>query len=201
MAAGEGRRLRPVTERRPKPILPIDGRPVIGALLRELAAAGAEAVFVVTGYLAEQVEGLLGDGAGFGLELRYVRQPRPDGSADTVRRALSAGAELPLLVSGADTLFVQGDLARFARTFGTLDAAGALAVRRDGSAAPLWGLGPMLAPFLEDLPGPPYELLEAWRRAAAAGEELREIEVGPTRDLTHPLDLVNENFPYLTAYE
>jgi len=40
MAAGEGRRLRPLTERWPKPVLPIDGRPVIATLLRELAAAG-----------------------------------------------------------------------------------------------------------------------------------------------------------------
>ena len=42
MAAGEGRRLRPVTERWPKPILPIDGKPVVAMLLRELAAAGIE---------------------------------------------------------------------------------------------------------------------------------------------------------------
>jgi glucose-1-phosphate thymidylyltransferase len=42
MAAGEGKRLRPLTERWPKPVLPIDGRPVIGTLLRELVAAGVE---------------------------------------------------------------------------------------------------------------------------------------------------------------
>ena len=57
MAAGEGRRLRPVTERWPKPVLPIDGRPVLGTLLRELAAAGIERAVVVTGHLAEQVRG------------------------------------------------------------------------------------------------------------------------------------------------
>ena len=88
MAAGEGRRLRPVTERWPKPILPIDGHPVIATLLRELRSAGCERVTVVTGHLAEQVERLLGDGSGFGLELRYARQPRPDGSADAVSRAV-----------------------------------------------------------------------------------------------------------------
>src|SRR5439155_1564581 len=57
MAAGEGRRLRPVTERWPKPTLPIDGHPVIATLLRELRSAGCERVTVVTGHLAEQVEG------------------------------------------------------------------------------------------------------------------------------------------------
>ena len=59
MAAGEGRRLRPVTERWPKPILPIDGVPVVATVLRELGAAGCDRVTVVTGHLAEQVERLV----------------------------------------------------------------------------------------------------------------------------------------------
>ena len=99
MAAGEGRRLRPLTERYAKPVLPIDGRPVIATLLHELRAAGIERVTVVTGHLAEQVEELL---AGFPLELRFVRQPEPLGSADAVRRGLQ---ELPALVVAADTVF------------------------------------------------------------------------------------------------
>ncbi|HEY8409422.1 MAG TPA: sugar phosphate nucleotidyltransferase, partial [Gaiellaceae bacterium] len=60
MAAGEGSRLRPLTEEWPKPILPIDGRAVIATLLRELEAAGVARVVVVTGHLAEQVEALVG---------------------------------------------------------------------------------------------------------------------------------------------
>jgi NDP-sugar pyrophosphorylase family protein len=52
MAAGEGTRLRPLTERWPKPVLPIDGRAVLATLLRELAAAECELVWLVTGYLA-----------------------------------------------------------------------------------------------------------------------------------------------------
>src|ERR1041385_358458 len=98
MAAGEGTRLRPLTERWPKPVLPIDGRPVLATLLRELAAAGGLRVCVVTGHLAEQVEELAGDGSGFGLDVRFARQPGVLGSADTVRRSLAAGLEPPLLV-------------------------------------------------------------------------------------------------------
>src|SRR6185436_6773526 len=70
MAAGDGTRMRPITERWPKPILPIDGRPVVATLLRGLAAAGCEDVTVVTGHLAEQVEDLLGDGSAFGVRVR-----------------------------------------------------------------------------------------------------------------------------------
>jgi NDP-sugar pyrophosphorylase family protein len=84
-------------------VLPIAGRPVIATLLRELASAGFDEVAVVTGHLAEQTETLLGDGAGFGLRIRYARQPEPLGSADAVRCAFEAGVRPPLLVLAADT--------------------------------------------------------------------------------------------------
>ena len=191
MAAGEGTRLRPLTERWAKPVLPIDGRPVLATLLRELAAAGFAEVCVVTGHLAEQVEELLGDGSGFGLELRFVRQPSPDGSADAVRRAIDAGARLPAVVSGADKRYREGDLGRFAAAFASSAAPAALAVEPDGSTAPLWGLTEAVR--LTGLPGPPFELLDA-----VADLEVAELRIGKTRDLTDPLDLVRENFPYLS---
>jgi glucose-1-phosphate thymidylyltransferase len=215
MAAGEGRRLRPLTERYAKPVLPIDGRPVIVTLLHELRAAGFERVTVVTGHLAEQVESLL---AGFPLELRFVRQPEALGSADAVRRGLVG---LPALVLGADTVFTPGDIARFAAVPGH-----AIAARRDPApepphryalriedgrvtrvldddpanplaAAPLWRLGEDFdSALLDTLGGPPFELAEAFQRLIDAGEVVRGVEIGPTRDLTYPLDLVEENFLY-----
>jgi CTP:molybdopterin cytidylyltransferase MocA len=194
MAAGEGRRMRPLSKRWPKPVLPIDGRPVIGSLARELAAAGLTRVTVVTGHLAEQVEGLLGDGGAFGLELRYVRQPSPDGSGDAVRRAVAAGARPPLLVTAADTLFRRGDVRMFADAFERSGAGAAIAVRPDGGWAPLWGLSDAVTNILDDLSGPPYELLRAVEQA---GVEVAPIEIGRTRDLTDPLDFVRENVPYL----
>ena len=226
MAAGEGTRLRPLTERWPKPILPIDGRPVIATLLRELTGAGIELAVIVTGHLAEQVEELVGDGSAFGLDVRFARQPGVLGSADAVQRGLAAGAEPPLVVTAADTVFAAGDVGRFGEAFARSGAAGALAVRRDPppdgaqrravlveaglvrkvidddpanpfSAAPLWALGPELLPLLEGLPGPPIELADAYRRALEAGLGIAGIEIGKTRDLTRPPDLVRENFPYL----
>jgi NDP-sugar pyrophosphorylase family protein len=193
MAAGEGRRLRPLTERWPKPVLPIDGRPVIASLARELAAAELTEVTLVTGHLAEQVEQLLGDGSSFGVRLRYVRQPAPDGSADAVRRAVAAGATPPLVVSAADTLYGPGDVRRFADAFAASGAPSAIAIRPDGSWAPLWGLSVDTTRLLDGLPGPPFELLDAVERAG----EVARVEIGHTRDLTNPLDLVRENVPYL----
>jgi MurNAc alpha-1-phosphate uridylyltransferase len=226
MAAGEGTRLRPLTERWPKPVLPIDGRPVLATLLRELAAAGIARAYVVVGHLAEQVEALAGDGSAFGLEARFVRQPGVLGSADAVRRAFAAGATPPFLVTAADTVYTAGDVARFLAAVAAADVAGAMSGRRepppspphrlglrveDGrvvdpldpdpatplSGAPLWAVGPELVPFLADLSGPPYELAEAFRRAIEAGLVIAAVEIAKTRDLTVALDLVRENFPYL----
>jgi NDP-sugar pyrophosphorylase family protein len=224
MAAGEGTRLRPLTERWAKPVLPVDGRPVLATLLRELASAGFERATVVTGHLAEQVEALVGDGAS-GLEVRFARQPRADGSADAVRRALAAGAAPPVLVTAADPVYTPGDVALFVRAFRESGAGGAIAARRQPppgagraalrieegrvtrvvdddpanplASAPLWALGPAVAAHLEGLPGPPFELATAFQRAIAAGAHVAGVVIGPTRDLTTPLDLVRENFPYL----
>lgn len=222
MAAGEGRRLRPLTERWPKAILPIAGRPVVATLLHELAAAGIERTTVVVGHLAEQVEALVGDGSAFGLDVRYARQPEPLGSADAVARALAAGARAPLLVTAADTVFTPGDAARALGEWLSSGTSGGLGVREAGEdaektavtveggrlrsigegggplrAAPLWLLGEELASSLETVPGPPHELSHAFRRALAAGEEISALRLGPTRDLTRPEDVVRENFPYL----
>jgi NDP-sugar pyrophosphorylase family protein len=220
MAAGEGRRLRPLSEVWPKPVLPIAGRPVIATLLRELASAGFEEVTVVTGHLAEQVESLLGDGTGFALRIRYTRQPEPLGSADAVRCALEAGVRPPLLVLAADTVFASGDLSRLAQLpEGTTAALGVrpssdpektpvtvldglvTAIgegRGELRAAPLWVLGDEVVASLPDLAGPPFELADAVRMAISTGKEVRAVKLGPTRDLTRPEDVVAHNFPYLS---
>ena len=59
-------------------------------------------------------------------------------------------------------------------------------------------VGPAVAARIAaDLPGPPFELAAAFQRVIDAGERVEAIEIGKTRDLTDPLDLVEENFQYL----
>jgi NDP-sugar pyrophosphorylase family protein len=226
MAAGEGSRLRPLTERWAKPVLPIDGRPVLATLLRELAEAGVGRVWLVTGHLAGQVEALAGDGSAFGLAITAVPQPVANGSADAVKRALEAGASPPLLLSAADTLFAPGAVERFARAWEESGADGAIATRRSGgpahttrlrvaqgrilrirdaggeqTAAPLMALHEAIVREVPAVCRPPfnapYEVADAFQRAIDAGAHVAAIETGATRDLTNPLDLVEENFPYL----
>ena len=216
IAAGLGTRLRPLTERYAKAVLPVDGRPVVAQLVRELAAVGCPRVTVVVGHLGEQVQRLLGEGRAFGVPVRYVRQPQADGSADAVRRAEE---EPPYLVLAADTVFPAGSIASIARA---TPPAGAIAVRRrperlpvrvrdgavervvdpDGpgpySGAPLWAVGPAVHQRL-CVDERPWELGNAFQAAIDAGEQIAAVEIGPTRDLTAPLDLLAENFPYLSS--
>ncbi len=67
------------------------------------------------------------------------------------------------------------------------------------AAASLWYLGPALLEFFAGLGGPPYELAEVFQRAIDVGLEIAAVEIGRTRDLTYPVDLVQENFPYLAG--
>jgi dTDP-glucose pyrophosphorylase len=229
--------MRPLTDRWPKGLLPIDRSPVLALLLRELGAAGLDPVTIVLGHLGVQIEALVGDGSAFGLQAQYVHQPQPLGSADALRRALAAGARAPMLVSAADTAYRSGDLAAAAARFLASRASGGLGVRpvpveelperswvrveggrvvrviekpvgvglappaaRGASplaAAPLWLVGERLLPFFENLPGPPFELADAFQAGIDAGEPIEALELGATRDLTRPADVVTHNFPYL----
>ena len=131
----------------------------------------------------------------------------------------AAAPEPPYLVLGADTVFTPGDVGRFAAAFAATGAAGAIAVRPEAggvvtvagglvrrvgaaggthAAAPLWAVGAPLAAQVARLEGePPYGLAGAFQRGIDAGEPVAGIPVGPTRDLTSPVDLLVENFPYL----
>ena len=73
-AAGKGERMRPLTERTPKPLLLAGGKPLIVWHLENLAAAGVSKVVINTAWLAEQFPATLGDGSRWGLRLRYSHE-------------------------------------------------------------------------------------------------------------------------------
>ena len=103
LAAGRGTRLGALTERFPKPMLEVAGRPIIEHILAGLRGAGIHRVTIVSGHRAEVLERGIGDGSAVGLRVGYVRQRDPDGTA----RALSlARPQLP----GAAFFFGWGDI-------------------------------------------------------------------------------------------
>lgn len=104
LAAGRGERMRPLTDRTPKPLLPVGGKPLIVWHLERLAAAGFRDVVINHAHLGAQIETALGNGASWGLAIRY--SPEPEGALETAGGIAQA---LPLLGS-APFLVINGDI-------------------------------------------------------------------------------------------
>jgi len=103
LAAGLGKRMRPLTERTPKPLLQIAGRYLIDFHLENLADAGIKDVVINTHWLAEQIPEALGSGEQWGLSLTYSYEPVLLETAGGILQALpslSDGDEPFLLVNG-----------------------------------------------------------------------------------------------------
>ena len=101
-AAGLGERMRPLTDRTPKPLLPVNGKPLIVWHLEKLAAAGVHYVVINTSHLAEQFPDTLGDGSRWGLRIRYAYEgATPLETGGGMLNALPLlGAEPFIVVSG-----------------------------------------------------------------------------------------------------
>ena len=104
LAAGRGERMRPLTDRTPKPLLPAGGKPLIVWHLERLAAAGFREIVINHAHLGSLIEQTLGDGSQWGLHIRY--SPEPPGALETAGGIATA---LPLLGNEA-FLVVNGDI-------------------------------------------------------------------------------------------
>jgi dTDP-glucose pyrophosphorylase/CBS domain-containing protein len=81
MAGGFGKRLLPLTEGTPKPMLPVGDRPVLERTIRQLRRSGIRDVSMTTHYLGDHIEGHFGDGEGFGVRINYAVEDQPLGTA------------------------------------------------------------------------------------------------------------------------
>ena len=84
LAAGEGKRMRPLTEKRPKPMLQVAGKPLLQHTIEALADAGVEEVVILTGWRGEKIRKHFGRGARFGVKIRYITQDRRNGTGGAV---------------------------------------------------------------------------------------------------------------------
>lgn len=91
LAGGKGTRLRPLTVVFPKPLVPLGDKPILDILLTRLKNLGFGEVIISTGYLAEMVRSLCGDGSRYGMSIDYVHEDSPLGTAG----ALSLIKDLP----------------------------------------------------------------------------------------------------------
>jgi MurNAc alpha-1-phosphate uridylyltransferase len=102
-AAGLGERMRPLTDRTPKPLLPAGGKPLIVWHLEKLAALGVHYVVINTSHLAGQFPETLGDGARWGLRIRYAYEgPTPLETGGGMLNALPLLGPEPFLAIAGD---------------------------------------------------------------------------------------------------
>lgn len=86
LAGGEGTRLKPLTFHRPKPLIPIAGRPCIDYVLRSLTDSGFREIVIATAYLSDRLIKMIGDGLGYDASILYSFEENPAGTAGAVRR-------------------------------------------------------------------------------------------------------------------
>jgi mannose-1-phosphate guanylyltransferase len=132
-AAGLGTRLRPLTEERPKPGVPVALRPLAALALAHLAQAGAVRVVVNTHHLGASLPGLLGRHAPDGLDLRFVQETALLGTGGGLRHAAhalleGAGNDELVIVMNGDVVFAP-DLARAIAHHRAIDAIATMVVR------------------------------------------------------------------------
>src|SRR5258706_514718 len=80
LAAGKGTRMRDLTNEQPKPMLKVQGKPILEHIVEGLISAGIREIFIVTGFRAEVVEAHFGDGKKWGVRMAYGRQAVQDGT-------------------------------------------------------------------------------------------------------------------------
>lgn len=102
LAAGLGTRMRPLTDRCPKPLLPVAGKPLLVHHLERLAAAGIREVVINVSYRAEQIIEALGDGSAFGVAIAWSREEAPLETGGGIHRALPLLGESPFLLVNGD---------------------------------------------------------------------------------------------------
>ena len=102
LAAGEGRRMRPLTDVTPKPLLTVAGRPLIEHHIVRLRDAGVTEIVVNVSYLGQQLVEFLGDGSRWGVELKASKEAAPLETAGGVVQALPCLGDQPFLLVNGD---------------------------------------------------------------------------------------------------
>lgn len=102
LAAGLGTRMRPLTNNTPKPLLRCADKPLIVYHLEALAAAGVTDVVINHAYLGEQIVAALGDGARFGVSIKYSPEGEPMNTGAGIANALPLLGDEPFILTNAD---------------------------------------------------------------------------------------------------
>ena len=114
LAGGKGERLRPLTDKLPKPMIALAGQPLLWHQVRWLRRCGVTDVVFLVGYLAEAVADYFGDGSAYGICAHYSREETPLGRGGALRKGLVMtpdGADEPVIAINGD-IITEVDLGR-----------------------------------------------------------------------------------------
>ncbi len=126
MAGGKGMRLRPLTTKTPKPMLDVGGRPMLETIVRRCADAGFTEIYLTVHYQAEVIKTYFGDGRELGVNIRYLQETKPLGTAGPL--SLLPPSEEPVVIMNGDIL-TKVDLAQILAYHADNAAAATMAVR------------------------------------------------------------------------
>jgi MurNAc alpha-1-phosphate uridylyltransferase len=126
LAAGRGERMRPLTDRMPKALLPVAGKPLVLWLLESLARSGICDIVINVSHLGELIERALGDDAALGVRIAYSREPEALETAGGIAAALPLLGGAPFITVNGD-IYTDFDFARLTATARDLSRAGVLA--------------------------------------------------------------------------
>ena len=118
LAAGKGTRMGPLTDNRPKAMLPIANRPLLEHIIVTLKAAGIREILIVTGYMNEKIMEYFEDGASLGMNIEYIEQQSLKGTADAVATVRSWTGTDRFLVTNGDVLAGIQDIKKLCNTEG-----------------------------------------------------------------------------------
>ena len=100
LAAGRGERMRPLTDHRPKPLLPVSGKPLIVHHVERLAAQGFREIVINHAWLGEMIEAELGDGSHWNLNISYSPEGKALETGGGIFRALPLLSDPFLVING-----------------------------------------------------------------------------------------------------
>ena len=104
MAGGRGRRLMPLTDKCPKPMLPIRGKPILEHLIERAKSDGFQKIILSVNYLAEQIVNHFEDGKKFDLSINYIHEKEPLGTAGALSLLEDNIKSSPIIVTNGDIL-------------------------------------------------------------------------------------------------
>jgi NDP-sugar pyrophosphorylase family protein len=104
LAAGKGTRMKELTNDLPKPMLKVQGMPILEHIVTGLKASGIREFFIVTGWRAEAIEGYFGDGQRWGVKIQYGRQLVQDGTGKAPELAKEFVGASPFILTYGDIL-------------------------------------------------------------------------------------------------